>query len=116
MKINEVLPVAISIIVIILVALIQRQSKPIAAVTATMPVTIPLTLWIVYSSAQGDRKAVAQFTGGMMSGIIPTVAFVAAIWIGARLGLKLVPLIGLGYITWGLTLAGLLLLRRFSGG
>jgi len=58
MKLNELLPVAISMVVIILVALIQRQSKSVAAVTATMPVTIPLTLWIVYSASKGDRQAV----------------------------------------------------------
>jgi len=115
MKLNELLPVAISMVVIILVALIQRQSKAVAAVTATMPVTIPLTLWIVYSASKGDRQAVEQFTGGMMSGIFPTVVFVAAIWIGARLGVKLLPLISLGYLAWGITLGALLLLRRFSG-
>jgi len=52
MKWQEILPV------IILVAVLQRQSKLVAAVTATMPVTIPLALRIVYSSSQGEKLAV----------------------------------------------------------
>jgi hypothetical protein len=115
MKTQDFLPVLISILVIILVAVIQKQSKLIAAVTATMPVTIPLALWIVYSSTQGEPAAIEEFTRSLVSGIIPTVAFVIAIWLGSRLGLKFVPLIGMGYATWAVTLAGILLVRRFLG-
>lgn len=116
MKLHEILPVAISILVIIIVAIVQKQSKLIAAVTATMPVTIPLTLWIVYSSTRGDPTSMEEFTRSMLSGIIPTVAFVVAIWLGSRFGMKLIPMIGLGYAAWAVTLAGLLLFRRFSSG
>jgi len=115
MKFNEILPVGVSICVLILVALLQRQSKVVAAVTATMPVTIPLVLWIVYTSTKGERKPIEQFTGGLVSGIIPTVAFVLAIWLGTRSGLKLVPTILVGYLTWGLTLAVMFALRRWMG-
>ncbi len=114
MKIQEILPVCVSITVLILVAVIQKQSKLAAAVTATMPVTIPLTLWIVYSSTQGDAAAITEFTRSMVSGIISTVAFVLAIYIGSRLGLKLLTLIGLGYSAWAVTLAGTLLFRRLT--
>ena len=115
MKLSEILPVVVSISVLILVALVQRQSKVVAAVTATMPVTIPLVLWIVYSSTKGERKPIEQFTGGLVSGIIPTVAFVVAIWLGTRAGLKLVPTILVGYLTWGLTLGVMMAARRWMG-
>jgi hypothetical protein len=116
MKWQEVFPVIISVGVIILVAVLQRQSKLIAAVTATMPVTIPLALWIVYSSNQGEKLAVEQFSRGLILGIIPTAAFAFTLWIGARLGLKLLPMIVFGYTVWGATLMLLLGLRRlFSG-
>ena len=115
MKFNEILPVGISITVLILVALIQRQSKVVAAVTATMPVTIPLALWIVYSSTKGERQSIELFAGGLVSGIIPTVAFVLAIWLGTRSGLKLFPTILVGYLTWGLTLAITFVVRRWIG-
>ncbi|MCC6957086.1 MAG: hypothetical protein IT316_09875 [Anaerolineales bacterium] len=116
MKVSGILPVMISILVIITVAVVQKQSKLIAAVTATMPVTIPLSLWIVYAGAGGNPLAMQEFTRGMLNGIIPTVAFVVAIWLGARVGMKLTALIILGYAAWAVTLAGLLLARRFLSG
>ena len=116
MKWQEVLPVIISMGVIILVAVLQRQSKLIAAVTATMPVTIPLALWIVYSSSQGDQQAVEKFSQSLVLGIIPTAAFAVALWITARLGLKLVPMIVVAYAVWAGTLAVVLGLRRLLSG
>lgn len=115
MKLNEILPVGLSITVLILVALLQRQSKIAAGITATMPVTIPLALWIVYSSTRGERKTLEQFTGGLVSGIIPTTMFVLVIWLSTRAGLKLVPTLLISYLTWGLTLGVVFLVRRFMG-
>ncbi len=115
MKWNEVLPVAISVTVIILIAFLQRQSKLIAAVTATMPVTIPLSLWIVYSANRGDRAVMDQFTQGLATGIIPTVAFGVALWLAARAGFKLVPMILSGYATWITVLFGVIEIRRVLG-
>lgn len=113
MKIQEILPVGISITVIILVAVIQKQSRVVAALTATMPVTIPLALWIVYSSTNGNPQMMSQFTRSLVIGIIPTLAFVLAIYLASRAGLKLIPMIGTGYLAWGLTLLGILTIRRF---
>ena len=112
MKWYEIVPVAISVIVIILVAVLEKQSKLFAAITATMPLAMPLALWIVYSANQGDRAAVEKFTGGLIVGIIPTVAFAFAIWLAARAGLKLVPILIIGYTVWGATLLTILGLRR----
>jgi hypothetical protein len=116
MKWHEVLPVVISVVVIILVAVLEKQSKLVAAVTATMPLTMPLALWIVYSSSQGEKQAVEEFSQSLVLGIIPTMAFAVALWIGARLGLKLLPMIVFGYAVWAATLALLLGLRRLLSG
>jgi hypothetical protein len=115
MKWQDVFPVAISVVVIILVAVIEKQSKLIAAVTATMPLGIPLALWIVYSSTRGEKKAVEEFTQSMVVGIIPTVAFAVAAWLGARAGWKLLPLLGAGYATWVITLILMIGVRRVLG-
>lgn len=112
---NDLLPVFVSITVIILVATLQKYSKPVAAVTATMPLTIPLALWIVYSSTQGDRSSVESFTRSMVVGIIPTMAFALALWVGARAGFKLGAMLGLGYTTWLVTLLIVLGIRRWLG-
>jgi hypothetical protein len=116
MKWHEIIPVIISVVVIILVAVLEKQSKLVAAVTATMPLTMPLALWIVYSSNRGEKQAVEQFSQSLILGIIPTVAFAVALWIGARLGMKLAPMIAFGYLVWGATLALILGLRRLLSG
>jgi len=113
MKWQEILPVVISIIVIILVAVLEKQSKLIAAITATMPLTIVLALWIVYSSVGGEQQAVSQFISGMLLGIIPTVCFVIAIWLASRAGVKLVPMLLIGYAVWGIGVLLLYQLRSY---
>ena len=115
MKWHEVVPIIISIVVIILVAVLEKQSKLVAAVTATMPLTIPLALWIVYASSQGERLAVERFTHSLLIGVVPTVSFTVAIWLAARAGLKLVPMLALGYSVWAGVLAVLVGLRRVLG-
>lgn len=102
MKWQEILPVILSIVVIILVAVLEKQSKFIAAITATMPLTVPLALWIVYSSVGGDRASVTQFAQAMLLGIIPTIGFVITVWLASRAGLKLAPMILFGYSVWGI--------------
>ena len=115
MKSQNVLPVLMSIAVIILVAVFQKHSKLVAAITATMPLSMPLALWIVYASAGGDRVTVAQFTRGLLVALVPTIGFVVAVWLAARAGLKLVPMLVVGYAVWGLVLAVILMLRRSLG-
>lgn len=114
-KWNDVLPVVLSVAVIVLVAVVEKQSKTIAAVTATMPLTIPLALWIVYASNEGNPQVVEAFTRSMVLGIIPTLAFAVAVWLAARAGLRLVPILLVGYGTWAGVLLLLLGLRRWLG-
>jgi hypothetical protein len=114
-KSQNIVPVLISITVIIVVAILQRHSKLAAAITATMPLTMPLALWIVYASAGGDRSTTAQFSRGMLIGMVPTIGFVVAVFLAARAGMKLVPMLLLGYGVWGLILALVVALRQGLG-
>lgn len=115
MKTQDILPVVLSIVVIILVAVIEKQSKLAAAVTATMPIGATLALWIVYASNDGEQKTMEQFSTGLFIGIIPSIAFLIAAWFSARAGLKLGPMLLVGYIVWGVVLGLVLLLRRILG-
>jgi uncharacterized membrane protein (GlpM family) len=115
MKWQDVLPVVLSILIIILVAVLEKQSRLVAAITATMPLTATLALWVVYSSTGGEQEPMTAFIGGLIVGIIPTLIFLVAIWFGFRQGLRLVPLIGVGYLSWGAALGVILLLRRLVG-
>jgi hypothetical protein len=115
MKYQQYLPILVSILVIILVAFLQRHSRSLAAISATMPINIPLSLWIVYALSEGDRTTIDQYTSGMVIGIVPTVGFLIAVWFASRMGLKLVPIILSGYTTWMLVLLGMMALRNMLG-
>jgi len=115
MKTQDVLPVLLSMLVIILVAVLEKQSKLFAALTATMPLAAPLALWIVYSSNAGDRTAVSHFSLGLLLGLLPTLAFLVAVWLAARAGLKLGPILLTGYGVWAAGAAILYLLRNTLG-
>lgn len=115
MKSQDILPVLLSIVVILLVAVLEKQSKLIAALTATMPLAAPLALWIVYSSNAGDRTAVSQFSLSLLLGLLPTMAFLIAVWFAARAGLKLGPMIAAGYGVWAAGATALYLFRNILG-
>lgn len=115
MKSQDIIPVVLSIVVIILVAVLEKQSKLFAALTATMPLTAPLALWIVYSSNAGEKTAVENFSLSLMLGLLPTIAFLITVWFAARAGMKLVPMILTGYSVWGIGALILYLLRNTLG-
>ena len=115
MKTQDILPVLLSIVVIILVAIIEKQSKLFAALTATMPLAAPLALWIVFSSNAGDRTAVAQFSLSLVLGLIPTFAFLVTVWLAARAGMKLMPMLITGYSVWAAGATILYVLRNTLG-
>ena len=114
-EITEYPPVLLSILVIILVAVLEKQSKLFAALTATMPLAAPLALWIVYSSNAGDKTAISQFSLSLLLGLLSTLAFLITVWLAARAGLKLVPMILIGYGVWAIGASLLYLLRNILG-
>lgn len=115
MKTQDILPVLLSIVVIILVAILEKQSKFAAAITATMPIGATLALWIVYSANSGDQETMKEFSTGLLLGIIPSIGFLFAAWFTSRAGLKLVPLLLVGYAVWGVLLGAIVMLRRVTG-
>jgi len=115
MKSQDVVPVILSVIIIIAVAVLEKQSRVVAAITAVMPLGAPLALWIVYSANGGDRTIVAEFNRGMLLGVLPTVGFIVTVWVCARLGMKLMPMLAVGYVVWAIGVGVLALLRRLVG-
>ena len=115
MKTQDILPVLLSIVVIILVAVLEKQSKFAAAITATMPIGATLAIWIVYSANSGDQQTMKEFSVGLLMGIIPSIGFLFATWLSFRAGLKLLPMLLAGYAVWGMLLGAILLIRRWLG-
>ena len=101
---RDVGPVIISILIIIAVAIARTHSRALAAVLATMPINVPLALWVVYSGVGGDQAAVTEFTGAMIIGIAATVMFLFVVWLASRAGWSLVPMLAAGYLVWGVCL------------
>lgn len=115
MKSQDIVPVVLSVVVIILVAVLEKQSKLFAALAATMPLGIPLALWIVYSSNGGDKQVVSQFSLSLLLSFFPTLAFVVTVWFAARAEMKLVSMLLTGYSVWGVGALILYLLRNTLG-
>jgi hypothetical protein len=108
---QRIAPVVVSIIVIVAVAVLRNYSKTFAAIAATMPINVPLALWIVFSG-DDDPAIRTAFTEGMLLGIFPTAVFLAVAWVVVRAGWSLVPILVAGYLAWGVSLAVLFMLRR----
>ena len=115
MKTHEILPVVLSILVILLVSVFEKQSKLFAALTTTMPLATPLALWIVYSSNAGDKSVMSQFSLSLLLGVLPTIAFLITVWLAARAGMKLGPMILTGYGVWAVGASILYFLRNILG-
>lgn len=115
MRIQDVLPVVLSVVVIVLVAILEKQSKLSAAITATMPLSATLALWIVYASGDGDRVTMAEFSQGLLLGALPSVGFLVAVWFASRAGVKLVPMILIGYAIWGIGVGMILVAKKILG-
>lgn len=115
MKTQDVLPVVLSIVVIILVAVLEKQNKFAAAITATMPIGATLAIWIVYSANSGDQQTMKDFSVGLLMGIIPSLGFLFAAFFSFRAGLKLLPMLLVGYSVWGVLLGIIILTRRSLG-
>ncbi|NWG16567.1 MAG: hypothetical protein HXY41_08025 [Chloroflexi bacterium] len=107
---QRVLPVLVSIAIIILVAILREYSKTLAAITATMPINVPLALWIIYA-AEG-QPAMMSFTEALLINIWPTIIFLIIAWLAARAGWGLLPILVAGYLGWGISLGLILFVRQ----
>ena len=71
MSVERVIPVVASVLVIVLVAVVQARSRHLAAILATMPLTAPLAMWIVFSASGGDHRQTAEFSRSMWWALLP---------------------------------------------
>jgi hypothetical protein len=110
----KVLPVLVSIGIIIAVALLREVSKTFAVIAATMPINIPLSMWIISANSE-DPKALENLLSLVAVNIIPTVIFVWVAWQATRMGATLWGSIGIGYVVWGLAQLGIMLARQALG-
>lgn len=108
----KLLPVVVSIVIIIAIAILREYSRAFAAIAATMPLNIPLGMWIVYAGADDKADAMNDFTRAVLINIIPTVVFMIVAYFLVRAGWELVPTIFVSYIGWAIALGGVFLVQR----
>lgn len=109
---ERVLPVLVSIAIIILVAVLREYSKTVASIAATMPINIPLALWIVAAGDDHSPVVMAQFTQAILVNIWPTIVFIVIVYLAARAGWRFVPMLAAGYVGWGISLGLILLVKQ----
>ena len=103
---ERVLPVVASVIVIILVAVVQERSRHLAAVLASMPLTAPLALWIVFSATKGDHQQTANFAASMVVGFISSLVFIVGCWYGFSRNWSFNLVLSVGAVVWSLIMVG----------
>lgn len=110
---SKVAPVIVSIIIIIAVAILRQYSKTFAAIAATMPINIPLALWIINSGE--DAAGMTSISKDMAFNMLPTVLFIVVAWLAFRAGWTLIPTLLIGYAAWGVGMLGIVGLRHYLG-
>ena len=107
MNLQKILPVATSIGIILLVAVLRERSRTLAAIFATMPINMPLAIWVV-ASGVGDEQlnpVIALLTRNMLIGFIPTFVWLGIVFLAMRAGWQLIPAILTGYAIWAALIA-----------
>jgi hypothetical protein len=100
MNFHRIFPLLVSICVLITFAVVQERSRFLGAIIASMPVSAPLAMWIVYSSTGGDKDETAFFARSMILGIVATLVFVAVCWLCLRQRWSLPATLAVGYAVW----------------
>jgi hypothetical protein len=110
---EKIAPVALSIAIIIAVAVLREKSPAFSAIAATMPINIPLGMFIVWASSAEKTNTMQNFTNNVFINMWPTMVFSLLVLVAARWGWGLVPSIVFGYIGWGISF---LVVTFFRGG
>ncbi|GAB1422525.1 hypothetical protein MASR2M15_27590 [Anaerolineales bacterium] len=97
----KILPVLVSIVVIIGIAIVSTASTATAALFATIPTKIPISLWIVASTGGNeDPEVLASYMGSVFFGLLSALTFRAVAYLCLRSGIKLMPSMIISYIAY----------------
>jgi hypothetical protein len=101
---TRILEIAISLAVIVAITLIGDRWRGIGGIIASMPLTIPLTMVIVFLNTKRDSVATAEFLRSAVGGIVATGVFTLVAWLAMRQRWPIFWVIASGYAAWGITL------------
>lgn len=102
MSFSKNAPIAISILIILTVAYLRNRSRTFAVLAGTMPVNLPLTLWITFAGSNADSSTISGFVRSLFLAMIATMLWVAIVWLATHYGWGLLPAVMGGYFAWGI--------------
>lgn len=111
---KKMFPVFISIVILISVALLRERSRTLAAVLVTLPINIPLAMWIIAQGNGSSPKLVYDFARSTVAGLLITLVWVLIVFFALRAGWTLPAALGAAYGAWVVLIAGLFALRVLS--
>ena len=100
MSFQKIFPVLTSIGIILLVAVLRDRSRAAAAVLATMPINIPLALWVMAGGANNDPQQIAEFVRALSISLIPAFVWLGVVFVAVRAEWSVLAAIGLWYGVW----------------
>lgn len=111
---KKMLPVLISIAIIITVALLRERSRTLAAVLVTLPINIPLSMWIVARGNAGNTKIIYDFARSTVIGMGITQVWILIVFFALRAGWTLPAALASAYGVWIVLIAVLFMSRVLS--
>ncbi len=87
-------------VVIISCVLLGKRFPTLAGLIATMPLTSLLVLVWLHTDNPGDLRLVADYTRGVLWGIIPTILFFTVAWFCFRSRLSLPLALSASFVVW----------------
>jgi hypothetical protein len=104
---QKALPVITSVLIILVVAFLRDRSKTLATIFATMPINMPLALWVLVGSGPEDSAVSAEYVRALGVGLVPAFLWLGVVYFGLRFGWSLIGAICAGYAVWAVLMAGL---------
>jgi hypothetical protein len=104
---QRTLPVLTSIAILLVVAVLRDRSRTLAALLATMPINIPLALWVISSGSDNDPQVLSDTIRSMFIGLLPGFVWLGVVLWLTRAGWAILPAMGAGYAVWAVVIAGL---------
>lgn len=104
LTLQKALPIITSIVIILIVAVLRERSRTLAAILGTMPINMPLVMWIVWNSPTTDQPLMVGFVRSVVVGMIPTLLWLAIVFLVLRSGWHLGVALLSGYVAWGVLL------------
>jgi hypothetical protein len=107
MNLQKSLPVVTSIAIILVVAVLRDRSKTLATIFATMPINMPLALWVLVSAGPENGDVLATYVRSFIIGLVPAFVWLGVVYVGLKLGWTLLGAIAGGYVIWAILIGGL---------